>query len=233
MSTTVETFNRYLNTTVGREKLWRFVQYFSRFYVFYLFRTGASKDTIQRWNDLKNNVSIARKFFRLFKQFEFGSNAAKSLALPDEVLKTTGALKQIGMLVYYTCEALVLANTVKFYKFSSAPEFQKFGFKAWLFALCMSVISSLYKHKRLAVRAHMLQKREGVTEEKQNYEEEAASLVREKKAVNKQLVQDLIDMVIPVAGLNIIGFDEGIVGIAGMITSSMAIHAQWQKSQPK
>lgn len=110
MSTTVETFNRYLNTTVGREKLWRFVQYFSRFYVFYLFRTGASKDTIQRWNDLKNNVSIARKFFRLFKQFEFGSNAAKSLALPDEVLKTTGALKQIGMLVYYTCEALVLVS---------------------------------------------------------------------------------------------------------------------------
>lgn len=41
------------------------------------------------------------------------------------------------------------------------------------------------------------------------------SQYREKKAVNKQLVQDLIDMVIPVAGLNIIGFDEGIVGIAG------------------
>lgn len=55
-------------------------------------------------------MSVARKFFRLFKQFEFGSNAVKNLALPDEVLKATGALKQIGMLVYYTCEALVLVS---------------------------------------------------------------------------------------------------------------------------
>lgn len=38
---------------------------------------------------------------------------------------------------------------------------------------------------------------------------------REKKGLHKQLLQDVVDAIIPVAGLNIIGFDEGIVGLAG------------------
>lgn len=109
----VDTFNRFLATTTGREKACRLVQYFARFYAFYLFRSGAPKEAIQRWNDLKSHIGNARKFFRLFKQVEFANTAVKSLSIQDEVVRATSVLKQIGMFFYYGTEALVLVSRMR------------------------------------------------------------------------------------------------------------------------
>lgn len=111
----VDHFNRYLNTTVGREKLCRFVQYFARFYAFYLFRQGAPKETIQRWVDLKTHLGNGRKFFRLLKPVEFAQTGVKSLSIRDEVLRYTAVAKQIGMAFYYLTEVFVLV--IKFDSF--------------------------------------------------------------------------------------------------------------------
>ncbi|CDS05293.1 hypothetical protein LRAMOSA07822 [Lichtheimia ramosa] len=223
----VDTFNRFLATTTGREKACRLVQYFARFYAFYLFRSGAPKEAIQRWNDLKSHIGNARKFFRLFKQVEFANTAVKSLSIQDEVVRATSVLKQIGMFFYYGTEALVLANAVKFYKISNIKDIQRLGFKCWLFALTMSIITGVHKLRGLKVREAMLNKNEKAPEG------DAKALVKEKKGLHKQLLQDVVDAIIPVAGLNIIGFDEGIVGLAGMTTSWLAVTSQWQKVASK
>ena len=106
----VDAFNKYLGTTVGREKLCRFVQYFARFYVFYLFRQGAPKDTIQRWTDLKTHLGNGRKFYRLLKPVEFAQAGVKNLSVRDEVLRITGVAKQAGMFLYYCTEMFVLVS---------------------------------------------------------------------------------------------------------------------------
>lgn len=106
----VDAFNRYLNTTVGREKLCRLVQYFARFYAFYLFRNGAPKDTIQRWVNLKTHLGNGRKFFRLLKPVEFAQTGVKSLSIQDEVLRFTAVAKQAGMFFYYMSEVFVLVS---------------------------------------------------------------------------------------------------------------------------
>lgn len=104
----VDAVNRYLQSTVGREKLCRFIQYFARFYVFYLFRMGASKASVTRWSELKNHIANARKFYRLLKPIEFAQTGVKSLAVKNEVLRYTAILKQAGMFFYYSCEVFVL-----------------------------------------------------------------------------------------------------------------------------
>jgi hypothetical protein len=106
----IDAINRYLQTTVGREKLCRFIQYFARFYVFYLFRNDAPKATIQRWNDLKTHIGNARKFYRFLKPIEFAQVGVKSLSIRDEVLRLTAVGKQAGMFVYYLTEAFVLVS---------------------------------------------------------------------------------------------------------------------------
>ncbi|KAG1446811.1 hypothetical protein G6F56_009458 [Rhizopus delemar] len=106
----VDAFNRYLGTTVGREKLCRLVQYFARFYAYYLFRNGAPKNTIQRWVDLKTHLGNGRKFFRLLKPVEFAQVGVKSLTISDEIVRYTAVIKQAGMFFYYLSEALVLVN---------------------------------------------------------------------------------------------------------------------------
>jgi peroxin-11B len=106
----ITAFNRYLAVTNGREKLCRLVQYFARFYAFYLLRTGASKPTIQRWADLKSHLATGRKFFRFLKPVELAQSTVKSLSLADPVLKATQFVKFASNFFYFSSEALSLVR---------------------------------------------------------------------------------------------------------------------------
>ncbi|KAI8329949.1 peroxisomal biogenesis factor 11 [Chlamydoabsidia padenii] len=219
----VDMINRFLATTTGREKLCRLVQYFSRFYVFYLTRTGASTDVIKRWAELKGHLGNARKFFRLLKPIEFAQSGIKGLSLQDPVLRATTVIKQAGMFLYYTTEAINLGNITNFRKVDNIKSITTFGQKCWFVALAASWISGLYKFKVLATKQAKLQSTEKADQA------DIAKLHKDQFAARYQFVQDSCDMIIPTAGLGWINFDEGIVGIAGMITSAMAARNQWLK----
>ncbi|KAI9248184.1 peroxisomal biogenesis factor 11 [Sporodiniella umbellata] len=233
----IDAFNRYLATTVGREKLCRLFQYFARFYAFYLFRIGAPKDTIQRWVDLKTHLGNGRKFFRLLKPVEFAQVGVKSLTIKDETIKYTAVVKQAGMFFYYLSEALVLANAINFYKFTNIKQVTQFGQRCWLVALTASLLSGLYKSKQLAVRQHMLEKtRKAIVNAEKGSDTQLTELKAQEKALAKdkystryQMIQDAVDAIIPLAGLSYLKADEGIVGLAGMTTSALAMNSHWKK----
>ncbi|KAI8639914.1 peroxisomal biogenesis factor 11 [Parasitella parasitica] len=233
----VDAFNRYLNTTVGREKLCRFVQYFARFYAFYLFRNGAPKDTIQRWVNLKTHLGNGRKFFRLLKPVEFAQTGIKSLSIQDEVLRFTAVAKQAGMFFYYLSEVFVLSNSINFYKPANIKKITELGQKCWFFAIAASLISGLYKFKQLSVREHMLEKsRKAIVNTEEKSESQIADLKTQEKALARDkyttrytFISDAVDIIIPSAGLGWLKADEGIVGLAGIITSLLAMNTQWKK----
>ena len=61
-SLNVEAQMRFAATTVGRDKVYRFVQYLSRFLAYYLAqREGYNKETVQRLANLKSSIGLARK----------------------------------------------------------------------------------------------------------------------------------------------------------------------------
>ncbi|CAO3590723.1 unnamed protein product [Absidia cylindrospora] len=218
-----DAINKFLATTTGREKLCRLVQYFSRFYVFYLTRTGASKDVIKRWAELKSHIGNARKFFRLLKPIEFAQTGIKGLSIQDPVLKATTVIKQAGMFLYYTTEAINLGNITSFRKVDNIKSITTFGQKCWFVALTASLVSGLYKFKVLAAKEARL------TSNEKTDQADLKKLYKDQFTARYQFVQDACDIIIPTAGLGWIGFDEGIVGIAGMITSAMAARNQWYK----
>lgn len=106
----ITAINKYLNVTNGREKLCRLVQYFARFYAFYLTRQKGQTSDIQRWTNLKTNLAIGRKFFRLFKPIELAQSSVKSLAIQDPVLRYTQFMKFFSNLLYFTFEAIGLVK---------------------------------------------------------------------------------------------------------------------------
>ncbi|KAI7896466.1 peroxisomal biogenesis factor 11 [Mucor mucedo] len=203
----ITAFNRFLNVTNGREKACRFVQYFARFYAFYLLRQGGSNP--QRWIELKNHLGIGRKFFRLLKPVELAQSGIKSLSLPDPFLRATQCIKFTSNFLYYTSEAMSLLDTIKFHKLDNPKRVTEFGQKCWLMALSASILSSLYQ-------LYIAPSAKKSTNEAARY----------------QLTQDIVDMMIPLGGLKWLNLDEGAIGLAGMITSAMAIHTQWKKTNP-
>ena len=52
----------------------------------------------------------------------------------------------------------------------------------------------------------------------------------ERAAINKQLIQDLCDLVVPATALGFTNFDDGFVGLAGTVSSLIGVHSQWKKT---
>ncbi|KAI9268946.1 peroxisomal biogenesis factor 11 [Phascolomyces articulosus] len=224
--------NSYLGTTTGREKLCRFVQYFARFYAFYLYRQGAAKETFERWGELKNHIGNGRKFFRLFKPIEFVQTAVHSLDAPDEILRMTSVVKHLGNALYYCSEVFVLTTAIGFYKPKNVTKIQRFGWKCWFISLFASIMSSLYKYRLLNLRAIMLQRTkrqlEGKRDPEVNLQEK--QLIKDTRSNTYQVLQDVVDIIIPSGNLGWLPVDEGVIGIAGVITSLMAMNTQWKNT---
>jgi peroxin-11B len=57
----VQPWLKFTATTVGRDKLYRTLQYFSRFLAWYIARQGVTKETVARFNNLKKTLALSRK----------------------------------------------------------------------------------------------------------------------------------------------------------------------------
>ncbi|OZJ03369.1 hypothetical protein BZG36_02997 [Bifiguratus adelaidae] len=237
MTVTLDQVLRFLNTTNGREKTYRGVQYFARFYAWHLFRQGATKDQIARWTNLKNTLAVARKLYRLGKPLEAGQSAYAAVSHKDEFIRFTQLGRQIGYFGYYVCEMIGWLHSIGFYKNSNNARVLQTGFKLWLAALLCSIASGLYKLREINLRASVLERSKRAIA--QGTEKEAAKgadvkvesklLEKERYAVNYQMTQDVLDALIPAATLDYIGLDDGIVGLAGLTTSIMGGMTQWKK----
>merc|ERR1712000_283354 len=171
---------KYMSTTLGRDKLLRVVQYFSRFYAWYLLRTNAVPSAIAPWTALKKQFGLIRKFMRL--------------------------------------------DAAGVRKWEGAKRAQKEAYRFWTMGLACSVIMQTYTLWKLKEREARVDKKdgEGVVESKRITMERAAS--------KTQLISDLCDLTVPLSALAWVNFDDGVVGIAGTVSSLIGVYSQWKKT---
>jgi peroxin-11B len=53
---------------------------------------------------------------------------------------------------------------------------------------------------------------------------------RERAAINLQLLSDLCDLTVPTTALGWTNFDDGIVGLAGTVSSLIGVYGAWKKT---
>jgi Peroxisomal biogenesis factor 11 (PEX11) len=100
------------NNLVGRDKVLRLIQYFSRFYAWYLFRTNHPQASITPWATAKKQIGITRKMLRVGKFVEHFKAAAVAADAKstDPVLKTLAVSRQIGYAGYLTFDNLCIVS---------------------------------------------------------------------------------------------------------------------------
>lgn len=59
---------------------------------------------------------------------------------------------------------------------------------------------------------------------------EGERLVRERKAIVTQLISDVCDVAVPASALGYVQLDDGIVGLAGTVSSLIGLKATWKKA---
>ncbi|KAL1918970.1 uncharacterized protein VTP21DRAFT_2351 [Calcarisporiella thermophila] len=229
----VEHFLRYTATTVGRDKVYRAIQYWARFYAWYSLRKGGSKEQVERWNNLKNAIGLTRKLMRVAKPVEHLNLAVKSLSLEDDILRICTIGRQLGYAGFLFFDMLLWIHGAKVYNFKNVKRYSDFSNRFWLAGLIFSAIGSAHKYRITSMHLQVVERRHraAVSLEKvdADYSVQRQTLTRDRNAASKQFVQDALDMLIPAFNLELVNLDDGIVGLAGTVTSIMGIKDQWAK----
>ncbi|EED23305.1 peroxisomal biogenesis factor (PEX11), putative [Talaromyces stipitatus ATCC 10500] len=219
---------RFVATTLGRDKVLRTIQYFARFYSWYLFRTNNPTSAIAPWDALKKQFGLTRKILRAGKFVEHLKAASVAFdnksASTDPVLKNLTVGRQLGYAGYLTLDSITLVDALGFKKFDSAKKLQEYSYRAWLSGLVCSVVAGVYTLYRLQEREKTIDRKEG------EGVVEAKKIERERVAARIQLVSDLCDLSVPLSALGYVKLDDGLVGIAGTISSLIGVWSAWKKT---
>ncbi|KAL1960326.1 hypothetical protein VTO42DRAFT_8286 [Malbranchea cinnamomea] len=227
---TVSHYLRFVATTVGRDKVLRTLQYFSRFLAWYLLRTNHPNSTIAPFEAIKKQFGLTRKLLRVGKNVEHFKAAAVALdaksgpVAADPILKYLTVGRQLGYAFYLSFDMVTYLDAAGIRKLSAAKKLQQHAYRAWFSGLVCSAIAGVYTLYRLKELEKTINKKdaEGAVEGKK--------LQKERSQVLTQLVSDFCDLIVPVSALGYIDFDDGIVGIAGTISSLIGLRTAWRKT---
>ncbi|OGE49320.1 hypothetical protein PENARI_c022G10286 [Penicillium arizonense] len=218
---------RFVATTVGRDKLLRTIQYFSRFYAWYLYRTNRPQAAIEPFNAIKKQFGTTRKILRIGKFIEHLK--AASIALDnkspiDPVLRYLAIGRQLGYAGYLTLDTITVVDVIGVRKLASAKRLQESAYKAWAAGLLCSAVAGVYTLYGLQQKEKTVDRKEG------EGVVEAKKIEKERSAARIQLISDLCDLAVPASAVGWVALDDGIVGIAGTISSLIGVWSQWRKT---
>ncbi|KAF4623095.1 hypothetical protein D9613_001914 [Agrocybe pediades] len=225
---------KFGGTTLGRDKTYRAIQYFARFYAWYLLSKGDKLDAA-RWTALKGHLGTARKLMRLGKPLEHLQAALRASLSSGPIEETlTTVARQIGYFGYLSYDAIVWAHSIKFIALSpeTAKTVTKRAFQFWFAGIIFSLVHGVLKAARLAKEAKSLQSSRTWGEKdlaaEAGRETRLAAVESARKSNRQQLVIDLLDVSIPATGAGLANVNEGTLGILGLISSLLGAKAQWQ-----
>ena len=169
--------------------------------------------------------------FRIGKFLEHFQAALKAVATPDPVLKVTAIGRQLGYAFYLILDALQWVHGSKAYVFEKET-YQKIAKNAarfWLAGLTFSLISGVYKSYNLVQRNNLAQRPKATAEKEAERRVELHQIAAETKAVRLQMLQDLCDWVNPGTSTGWISANDGVIGLAGVVSSCLGARSQWIK----
>ena len=150
-------------TPVGRDKLLRTLQYFSRFYAWYLFRTNNPASAIAPFEAIKKQFGLSRKLMRVGKNVEHFKAAAQTAddKSADPVLKYLGIGRQLGYAFYLTMDSITYLDAAGIRPSAGAKRLQKEAYKAWFAGLLCNALAGVYTLYKLREQEKGIDKKDG------------------------------------------------------------------------
>jgi hypothetical protein len=213
---------KYLDSTAGREKSFRLIQYLVRFLAFYAGTKGLGQLS-QLFKSLQGQAAFVRKALRFLKPLNHLRDASKAYdnKLTDSVIRSTVVLKNLAYVGYLSLDTVAwfkLLGLVSTKKFASAPNYANW---CWAVGLVAGLVNDL---RRVNIADAKLA---SVADEK---EADQAVLV-EKASANKRIVWDSLDFFIALNNLKFLNYGEGAVGLAGTFTSIFGVQDVWNATK--
>ena len=154
---------KFVATTVGRDKLLRTLQYFSRFYAWYLFRTNGTPAEIAPFEAIKKQFGLARKLMRVGKNVEHFKAAAIAVDSKnlDPVVKYCAVGRQLGYAGYLSFDAITVLDAAGIRKSPATQRLQREAYRFWMIGLLFSAVSGTYSLYQLRQQQSRIDKKDG------------------------------------------------------------------------
>ncbi|KAJ1877350.1 Peroxisomal membrane protein PMP27 [Coemansia sp. RSA 1722] len=238
-SNAANTYVRYASMLVGRDKMCRLGQYFSRLMVYLITermrlrgKTPNSIEWLTTFSKMQGVLGTTRKLLRAGKFFDFLQLFLRALVRKgdDELVHALGALHKVGMFVFMAADTVgVLGSSLALVKLRDPGKITRIAQRGWLLALVCQAMSAIYRLRGIAMREVdlrrvrlQIEKSADVMGDRECAVEE--QLVRKNKAqATRELVAAALDLTIPIKGLGLLAINEGVVALAGTVTSLMGI----------
>ncbi|KAJ7631084.1 peroxisomal biogenesis factor 11 [Roridomyces roridus] len=226
------------STTLGRDKLYRAVQNFARFYAWFLVSRGHKADSA-RWTALKSHLGIARKLLRLGKPMEHLQAALRAtMAAGPAGEQILTIARQLSYFVYLTLDTFTWAQTIKFLAFQpeTATKIGKLANRSWLVGILLSIAHAAVKTARLARERNILKASKQAEKDvglEADREARLRAIATARAAVRHQFIIDSLDLWTPATALGLSTMNDGLVGIFAMISSFMALEKIWTAAGKK
>lgn len=159
----VSHYLKFVATTVGRDKLLRTLQYFARFYAWYLLRTNGSAAEMAPWEAMKKQFGLVRKVLRVGKNVEHfrAAAAAADAKTADPVLRYAAVGRQLCYAGYLSFDAATVLDATGIRSLPAAKRMQRESYRFWTAGLVFSVLAQTYTLYRLREREARVDKKEG------------------------------------------------------------------------
>jgi len=160
----VSHYLKFVATTAGRDKLLRTIQYFARFYAWYLFRKNGTPAEVAPWEAAKKQFGLVRKVLRAGKNVEHlkaAAVAADDRSLIDPVLRYATVGRQLGYAGYLTLDLATLLDATGIRKSERAKTFQREAYRFWAMGILCSIVAQTYSLWQLNAREAKVDKKEG------------------------------------------------------------------------
>ncbi|XP_070536333.1 uncharacterized protein [Ptychodera flava] len=220
MSQFARDFVKFTSFTEGRDKIYRTVQYLSRWILWYSEKRGATPSI--KVKNIESAISLSRKLFRMARTLDFLQKAADAMYMTDDVLKTFEIAGMLGKAIW-----LVTDHVIWFAKVKVIEVDLKFWSKISAWTWFLGIFSLLMRDLR---KLQMISERAKTVKDRQDKEARKA-LRKEYHAARLELIKNFCDFWIPLGILEYSSKGWGATG--GVVSSLIGWKQQWQKTVRK
>ncbi|CAF1175443.1 unnamed protein product [Rotaria sordida] len=218
---------RFTSRTAGRDKIYRIIQYASRFLAWYYIkkqRVANVERFVELFQNLESVMSLTRSGMRLGRFVDYVKSVLESFHIRNKRIGTLFGLIAVCQGLYMLFDNILLLHRFKIIYLKNSQYLQQYLNQVWLLWLSLSLTRDYYEMQAsFAVGQHHQQQQD-------------KSLIRRANILwaNKPLVIDTIknlcDLYIPLSNLNIVRVNTGLQGLAGTIASILGLLQLWDKT---
>jgi peroxin-11B len=209
-----------LDTTNGRDKFAKLMQYGSRLVAWYLVNyVPTQKETAGQLTKLEKGTANARKLFRLLRPLAFGMKALETLSKPKiTVTDLLSSSSAVGFANYFFADHFVWFIRIGFLK-GDEQFWVKWSFWGWLMALVFALSNDV-----LELIRH-IQKTQAIQASTPQTEVVAVEAQRKKLALN--FTKNIADLIIALTGTKLATFGDATLGVCGVVAASVGTYEAW------